>query len=161
MWWRISMADERIPERLKAKVAERARHLCEYCRMPEAFSLMPRHSVDHITPVCEGGKTALSNLALACQGCNGAKTSKQTGVNPRTSGPVRLFHPRRDRWSDHFAWSEDYLRIVGLTDIGRATVETLRLNRPGVVNLRRVLILEGVHPPPEDQRRKRGRGKPA
>jgi hypothetical protein len=144
------MADERIPERLKKKVAERARHRCEYCRMPEAFSLMPRHSVDHIVPVCDSGKTRLGNLALACQGCNGAKASRRKGYDRQTGRPVRLFHPRNDRWSDHFAWSKDFLRIEGLTDIGRMTVEALHLNRQGVVNMRRVLILDGVHPPPED-----------
>ncbi|WNZ24154.1 mitochondrial large ribosomal subunit protein uL30m [Leptolyngbya sp. NK1-12] len=34
-------------------------------------------------------------------------------------------------WSEHFAWSEDTTLIIGLTPIGRATVQTLRLNRAG------------------------------
>jgi hypothetical protein len=36
----------------------------------------------------------------------------------------------RDRWDEHFAWANDYLRIDGLTPVGRATVARLKLNRP-------------------------------
>ncbi|MEO0375234.1 MAG: hypothetical protein AAF329_11545, partial [Cyanobacteria bacterium P01_A01_bin.17] len=50
-------------------------------------------------------------------------------------------------WTDHFVWSQDYLSIVGTTAIGRATIETLQLNRTGVVNLRKLLILARLHPP--------------
>jgi hypothetical protein len=39
--------------------------------------------------------------------------------------------------------------IIGLTPIGRTTVEALQLNREGVVNLRRVLYAMGEHPPAE------------
>lgn len=38
-------------------------------------------------------------------------------------------------------------QIIGLTPTGRATVEALRLNRPEVVNLRRLLFAHGEHPP--------------
>jgi hypothetical protein len=119
--------------------------------MPETYSLVPRHSVDHIVPPCDGGETELGNLALACQGCNGAKSTKRLVLDRQTGALVDLFHPREDRWSDHFAWSEDLLTIEGLTSKGRTTVETLRLNRPGVINIRRVLILDGLHPPAEDE----------
>jgi hypothetical protein len=36
-----------------------------------------------------------------------------------------------------------------MTPIGRAPVEALHLNRPGLVNLRRILHAAGEHPPPE------------
>jgi len=105
--------------------------------------------VDHIVPSRDGGKTELDNLALSCQGCNGAKSSKTADHDRRAGVQMRLFHPRNDRWSDHFAWSTDSLRIEGLTDIGRTTVEALRMNRQGLINMRRSLIPDGVHPPPE------------
>lgn len=37
--------------------------------------------------------------------------------------------------------------IVGRTATGRATVEELHLNRPELLNLRRVLKTVGEHPP--------------
>jgi hypothetical protein len=144
------MAENRIPERLRAKVARAAGRRCEYCRIPESYSPIPRHSVDHIVPVCDGGKTEFKNLALSCQGCNNFKSSKTELFNPATGLSTRLFHPRKDRWRRHFAWSRDSLTIEGLTKIGRATVEVLQLNREGLVNIRRALLLAGVHPPPED-----------
>lgn len=68
-----------------------------------------------------------------------------------TGRAIRLFHPRKDRWRDHFAWSPDFASIEGLTEIGRATVEALKLNREGLVNIRRALLLVGAHPPPGDE----------
>jgi hypothetical protein len=58
-----------------------------------------------------------------------------------------LYHPRQQRWSDHFSWNEDFAFIIGITKIGRVTVEALQLNREGLVNLRRVLYLVNEHPP--------------
>jgi hypothetical protein len=60
---------------------------------------------------------------------------------------VSLFHPREQRWDEHFAWNDDFTLMVGLTPMGRATIAALQLNRPGLVNLRRVLYAIGEHPP--------------
>jgi hypothetical protein len=60
-----------------------------------------------------------------------------------------LYHPRQQRWQEHFAWNEDFTLIVGITPTGRTTVETLKLNREGLVNLRQVLYAMGEHPPVE------------
>lgn len=86
-------------------------------------------------------------LALACQGCNNFKYDKTDAPDPATGEMVPLYHPRQSRWGEHFAWSGDFTLIVGLTPTGRATVEALLLNRPGVVNLRRLLYQHGEHPP--------------
>jgi hypothetical protein len=110
---------------------------------------MQPFSVEHIIPRQAGGETMLDNLALACQGCNGHKYVKIEGVDPISGELVSLFHPRRQCWRDHFAWNADFTLIIGLTPTGRATVETLQLNREGLVNLRRVLCAMGEHPPSE------------
>jgi hypothetical protein len=87
----------------------------------------------------------MSNLALACQGCNNRKFTRVESEDPVNGERVPLFHPRRDHWIDHFAWNTDATLMIGLTPTGRATIECLRLNRPGVVNLRRILISAGLH----------------
>jgi hypothetical protein len=89
----------------------------------------------------------LSNLALACRGCNLYKSDKTTAIDPISNRTVPLFHPRRQQWNDHFSWNQDGTQIVGLTPIGRATVAALNLNREGLVNLRRTLHQCGEHPP--------------
>jgi hypothetical protein len=89
----------------------------------------------------------LSNLALARQGCDNAKYIATEGTDPLTGQAALLFHPRIHRWHEHFVWSHDSLPFHGLTPTGRASVDKLRLNRAGVVNLRRVLRDVGEHPP--------------
>ncbi len=49
---------------------------------------------------------------------------------------MALFNPRSDVWDDHFQLSEDGW-FVGLTPTARATIESLRMNRPVAVALRR------------------------
>ena len=140
------MTDGYVSQALRAMVAERARACCEYCRSQERFTTQA-FSVEHVIPRVRGGETVAGNLALSCQGCNNHKYNKVEGVDPVSGATVPLFHPRRDRWDACFAWSHDATRVIGLTPPGRATVESLRLNREGLVNLRRVLYAAGEHPP--------------
>lgn len=98
-------------------------------------------------PESLGGETTAENLALACQGCNNKKYNKTQALDPISDAIVRLFHPRQDDWHEHFAWQPDCLTLIGLTPTGRATIAALELNRPGVVNLRRSLLREELHPP--------------
>lgn len=140
------MKAERLTRAQKATLIRRARGLCEYCRSPAACSTDP-YVVEHIRPKVRGGKTSLANLAYACSGCNGHKHAKVKALDPVTAKPVWLFNPRRQVWEQHFTWNEDYTQIIGLTDIGRATIEALQLNRSKLINLRRVLHAVNLHPP--------------
>ena len=127
-------------------VAGRAGNCCEYCLSQVEFS-PDSFSVDHIVPRSRGGTDDLNNLAFACLGCNGRKSIAITEPDPITGEDVRLYNPRLDKWKTHFAWSPDFLYLIGLTPIGRATIERLKLNREGVVNLRRALYKLDKHPP--------------
>ena len=140
------MAKARVSSRLRRQVAERAGGCCEYCRSQERFA-MQAFSAEHIAPRSQRGQTYPENLAWACQGCNNHKYDKSSARDPLTGEIVPLFHPRRQRWADHFAWNEDGTLILGLSPIGRATVEALQLNRKGLVNLRRILFAVQEHPP--------------
>jgi hypothetical protein len=138
------MANRKIS--LREFVARRAGERCEYCRSPAAFAHQS-FSLDHIRPRSGKGKRAPGNLALSCQGCNNHKYNRTKAHDPVSRANVRLFNPRRHRWAKHFAWSDDATQILGLTRIGRATVEALQLNREALVRLRRVLVEAGEHPP--------------
>lgn len=144
------MPDVYVPARIRREVVERARERCEYCRSPAEFATQS-FAIEHIEPRVFGGETELSNLALACEGCNSHKATKTTGLDFLTGAVVPLFHPRQHRWIEHFCWSDDYTVVVGLTPAGRATIDILHLNRRGIVNLRRVLSLVGEHPPKDDE----------
>ena len=54
---------------------------------------------------------------------------------------VRLFHPRKDVWTEHFAWKDGWL--FGLTSFARATIQVLSINAPEAVALRESLMEEG------------------
>ena len=84
---------------------------------------------------------------FSCQGCNNNKYSQTTVRDPVSDQQVRLFNPRRDKWATHFAWTDDATQILGPTAIGRTTVDALELNRQTLINLRRVLVKAGEHPP--------------
>lgn len=49
-------------------------------------------------------------------------------------------------------YSENCALMLGLTPTGRATIGALQLNRPGLLNLRRVLYAVGEHPPKLEKR---------
>jgi len=104
-------------------------------------------AIEHIQPVSRGGESVIDNLALACPGCNGHKYNKVEGPDPVDGRLVALFNPRAQEWRDHFKWNDDFTHIVGSTPTGRATVDALNLNRPGVVNIRGALFAIGAHPP--------------
>jgi hypothetical protein len=93
------------------------------------------------------GATALDNLALACSNCNRHKGARTEATDPRTGEKTRLFNPRRDLWQDHYEWSNDGLRVIGKTEIGRATVEALRMNDGVIVFSRAFWVSFGAHPP--------------
>lgn len=137
-----------IPRHLRQFVAERAQFCCEYCQLqqelcPETFE------VDHILPRVLGGQTEPDNLCYACPVCNNAKRSHTTAQDPQTGRRVRLFDPRRQQWYRHFHWSDDGGHVLGITAIGRATVEALAMNRPRLVHIRLLWVAMGLHPPGE------------
>ena len=130
----------------RAEAAHRANWCCEYCKTPQRFC-PDTFSIDHILPTSRRGRGELTNFAFACQGCNNAKYDHTTARDPLSGATVRLFNPRSDRWAEHFEWEESFTLILGITAIGRATIELLKLNRPQVRNLRQLLRAAGLHPP--------------
>jgi hypothetical protein len=129
---------------LEQEVRHRARDCCEYCLLPQS-ALSLRHVVDHIIASQHHGTTALENLALACGRCNLRKGPNIAGIDPETKTLVRLFNPRTDTWSEHFVMQG--ATLIGITGVGRATVDVLDMNGETRRRLRLQLILTGRFPP--------------
>jgi HNH endonuclease len=138
----------RVPRRLREGVARTAGYRCGYCRSPESIAGF-RLSIEHILPEVKGGQTVEENLWLACHACNEFKGVRVDGRDHTTGKRVRLWNPRRQGWPDHFSWSADGTEIVGLTPC-RATIATLRLNRPELVAARSLWVQVGWWPPRGD-----------
>ena len=126
---------------LRRLVAERAEFRCEYCLLPQEYSLR-KHEPDHIVPRQHGGETSETNLALACVRCNRAKGPNLGSLDPLTGRLVRFFDPRRDQWASHFEL--DGASITPLTAQARVTVKIFRLNQPQRVAERQRLLELGV-----------------
>ena len=110
-------------------VRRRAGNRCEYCLT---------HHVEHIMAKQHGGPDDVDNLALACHRCNLRKGPNLAGVDPVNGELVLLFHPRRDRWSEHFQFRG--VRIEGVTPVGRATVHVLAMNDARRLELRSEIL---------------------
>ncbi|MCF2145472.1 HNH endonuclease [Desmonostoc muscorum LEGE 12446] len=145
-----------VNDATKKFVRERAKFLCEYCHSSEEASAA-LFSIDHIMPQSLGGSDDHDNLGLACQRCNGYRYNFTTGIDPNTGEIIPLFNPRQQKWYDHFIWSADGLKIVGITSTERATCNRLDLNderhnEGSILKARRLWIKGGWHPPDEDPR---------
>jgi hypothetical protein len=147
----MAMASEYIPAATDRRVREAARHRCGYCLSPQHL-VMARLEIEHIIPVSRDGKSEESNLWLSCPLCNSTKSNRTHARDPETGIEVPLFNPRTDRWHEHFTWSEDGLRIVGRTPIGRATVALLHLDSDSdAILVRSYWVEAGWHPPTDNE----------
>ncbi len=138
-----------ISESLKQRIREQAGDRCGYCRSSQKY-VWGTLEIEHIIPKTKGGSSDEENLWLACRPCNGYKSDQTHGIDPISDRRILLFNPRKQRWSRHFAWSEDDVYIVGLTACGRATVKALQMNHPYVTTVRHAWISVGWHPPQEE-----------
>src|SRR3954447_8505743 len=145
----MTMPRDYLPVEVVRRVHEAARHRCGYCLSPQHL-VMARLEVEHIIPVARGGASDESNLWMSCPLCNRSKGDRTSAADPKTGEMVPLFNPRSQRWSEHFRWWDDGLRIVGLTPPGRATVAALHLaDDPDAILVRSYWVLAGWHPPTE------------
>ena len=104
--------------------------------------------VEHIDP--DGGDDP-DNLCLSCSSCNLSKAEATSAQDPDTGAVVSLFNPRRQRWTDHFAWIDEGTGLLGKTPTGRVTILRLRMNRERVVTARKNWVRAGAHPPEQSE----------
>ena len=134
------MSGPGVSANLRVALKRRANARCEYCLVPDGAVMWP-HEPDHIVAEQHGGHTELANLALACFHCNRRKGPNLASVDSESGPVVPLFNPRVHRWAEHFRLDET--RIAPLTQIGRVTVELLRLNSPERLLIRQALLQAG------------------
>jgi len=125
-------------------VVRRAGKRCEDCQLPGQLQV-GGFEIDHVLPRLRGGQTDLANTALACPHCNARKWAHIDGEDPESGQRVTLFHPRTQRWEEHFQWSAQHpFEIVGTSGHGRATISRLQMNHPDLVSMRRLLAALGI-----------------
>ena len=140
------MARSKFSVETRCFLEDRAGKRCEYCKASVLF-IPHSFTIDHIIPISLDGSDDLSNLAYACFVCNRNKHDKTTAVDPFSQSSVAIFNPRIQEWNSHFSWDSSFIRILGLTAVGRATIAALKLNRPELIRMRKELIAVNRHPP--------------
>lgn len=138
----------RVSAALRRQVTERDGRRCAYCRSPLVVGIPM--VVEHIVPLVAGGASVVENLCLSCYRRNEFKGPRQQAADPLDGQLALLFHPRKQRWGDHFAWADDGVTIRGLTPTGRATIALLQLNSAWLVQARHIWVLVGLQPPLEE-----------
>jgi 5-methylcytosine-specific restriction endonuclease McrA len=140
------MTKPHISKSLRELVRKRAKQRCEYWQSAE-WLMGVYCEIDHVFPWSMGGSSTEENLCLACPPCNAYKQAKIEGTDPFSNQRTLLYNPRLQNWKEHFSWSEDGTHIIGISEIGRATVHTLQLNHPMAVSARLIWWQAGYHPP--------------
>lgn len=128
--------------RIREFIRQRAQDQCEYCRLPQAAAPFIPFHLEHIIARQHGGSDDADNLAWSCHRCNAYKGTNVAGIDPTTQVIVPLYHPRNEKWLDHFVMQS--AEIAGLTACGRATLHLLRFNDGYRVELRDAWLRRGL-----------------
>jgi hypothetical protein len=132
-----------VSPEVRRLVADRAGRLCEYCLFGEDDTFFGCE-VDHIISLKHGGSSEPDNLAYACAFCNRQKGSDVGSISRRSGEFSRLYHPRTDRWADHFRLDGDL--IAPLTIVGEVTARILQFNISERLLERQLLRAAGRYP---------------
>jgi hypothetical protein len=126
-------------------VATRANHVCEYCLVAQEDAYFTLQ-IEHIISRKHGGSSDVDNLALACVFCNAPKGTDIGTIVPGRTELVRLYHPRNDRWPNHFHLNGPIIEPV--SEMGEATIRILQMNHDDRVPERDILTKGGHYPSP-------------
>jgi hypothetical protein len=111
-----------IAKKTRFEVFKRDSFTCQYCgqKAPDVVLV-----IDHIDPVCKGGKNDILNLITSCDGCNsgkgGTELSDQT-VLAKQRQQLESLQERREQLEQLMQWK------TGLADLdAHATTELCKL----------------------------------
>jgi len=134
-----------VPKATRDLVKSRAKHRCEYCRIPEAeFVAAVGFQVEHVTPrkILRARGLQLFDpkyLAFSCPRCNSFKGTQTHGTDPQSRLQCPLYDPRSQRWHHEFLPMPSG-HILGKTPVGRTTKDALKLNTLADVLLNRARL---------------------
>ena len=135
-----------ISKKLDAKIRQQAKNRCGYCFLPQKL-VSYKLEIEHLFPKFLGGGDEENNLWLACRQCNLSKGIKIKGFDTITFKHVEIFNPRKQIWTENFAFNADETEIIGKNPCGRATVSALQLNSDLQITAREFWKLTGIFPP--------------
>jgi len=111
---------------------------CAYCS--SKLGITDHGNIEHFYPKSVYPEKALDieNLLIACHICNVSKAAK---FPLDSNGNPLLLNPRIDNFDEHIALFDDGV-MQAKSERGAATIDTLKLNRPELIECRRYEIIE-------------------
>jgi HNH endonuclease len=108
---------------------------CAYCTMTEAEAQGVRLVIDHYEPAVSNPEliNVYKNLMYACDECNSRKGDASPHPIAREKG-IRFFRIDEEPRGEHFRL--EGIRLEGLTEAGKYTIERCDLNRGSLRRLR-------------------------
>jgi 5-methylcytosine-specific restriction endonuclease McrA len=124
--------------RFRNALIDEFQNKCAYCGSKLGLTSQPE--IDQFYPLFGYPDKAfeLENLLLACSVCN---RTKGNSFPLDKSGSPLLLNPRADNYADHIRIENDGT-ATPLTEKGQVTIDTLNLNRPALVEERKLQQLE-------------------
>ncbi|HEX4948065.1 MAG TPA: HNH endonuclease signature motif containing protein [Blastocatellia bacterium] len=119
-----------ISPEMRQLVRGRAGFACEYCGVTDV-NTGAELTIDHYRPQSQHGTDNAENLVNCCYRCNQFKSAYWAA----NTSAIPLWNPRTEPAAEHFIPLRDG-RLAPLTETGRQTIQTLRLNRPLLVTNR-------------------------
>ncbi len=114
---------------------------CAYCLIHEDYlGGETNFEIDHHQPssLFPSLNSTYTNLFWSCHTCNNAKSNKWPTPQDILQGK-RFIDTTQEKYSDHFT-IDDKGRIYSTTDIGLYTRFILKLDRPGLVKSRLLIL---------------------
>lgn len=114
---------------VKEELIRESENKCGYCG--SKLGITDQGNIDHYYPKSKFPELEFekSNLVLACNYCNRMKSDR---IPVDENNKKIILHPQQDDFSLHI--SEDANgSLIGITDLGTSTINTLQLNRKALV----------------------------
>ncbi len=119
-----------ISAKTRLLVRQRANFACEYCAVAEVDS-GGELTIDHFHPQTRAGSDDIVNLLYCCQRCNQYKADYW----PNSPTDPVLWNPRQEPAANHMLHLANGI-VYPLTNMGRFTIQRLRLNRAPLIAYR-------------------------
>lgn len=121
---------------LREKVRLHYSSCCAYCGVSE-IDVGGLLEIEHFQPTSKGGTDDFENLVYACTICNRYKANYWP--DEAVSENLRILHPGTDKIEEHVAELTNGT-LIGITEQGWFHVNWLHLNRPQLVEFRRLRL---------------------
>ena len=101
-----------VSKKLRFEVFKRDSFTCQYCGKSAPDVIL---EVDHIKPVCEGGKNSILNLITACRDCNRGKGKRELSnqqVVQKEKAQLDELNERRQQMEMLLRWKQELQQLV-------------------------------------------------